>query len=72
MYSDNEIINLGFIPYKIGEPVDGLILQADHSEYRSLTKEDFLGVKAIVDGRRILSAENFVGISFMAIGSPAI
>ena len=71
MYTDEEITALGFTPYKMGTAVDGLILQADHAEYKKLTSSDFPGVKALVDGRRSLSPENFKGVVFRVIGAPA-
>jgi nucleotide sugar dehydrogenase len=71
MYTDEEITALGFAPYKIGTAVDGVILQADHAEYKKLTSADFPGVKALVDGRRSLSSENFEGVAFRVIGAPA-
>ena len=71
MYSDDEIISLGFTPYKIGDAVDGMILQADHAEYKKLSSADFPGVKAVVDGRRALDASKFAGIKVRVIGAPA-
>ena len=71
MYTDEEITSLGFTPYKIGQNVDGVILQADHSEYKKLSSSDFPGVKSLVDGRRSLSSDNFKGIAFRVIGAPA-
>jgi nucleotide sugar dehydrogenase len=71
MYTDAEITALGFAPYKIGGAVDGMILQADHAEYKKLTASDFPGVKAIVDGRRALDAKLFAGINVRVIGAPA-
>ena len=68
MYTDSEIIALGFTPCAIGISTDGLILQADHVEYKSLSKADFPNVKAVVDGRRILSPSNFEGVAFRVIG----
>lgn len=70
MYTNEEILGLGFTPYTIGDSVDGVILQADHSEYMEFSSKDFPGVKALVDGRRILKPENFEGISFRVIGAP--
>jgi len=72
MYTDPEITSLGFTPYKIGGAVDGMILQADHAEYKKLTAADFPGVKAVVDGRRALDAKLFAGINVRVIGAPAI
>ena len=71
MYTDDEIVGLGFTPYTLGSPIDALILQADHKEYKSLTKSEFPGVKAVVDGRRTMDSKNFEGISFRVIGAGA-
>jgi UDP-N-acetyl-D-mannosaminuronate dehydrogenase len=71
MYSDEEIKSLGFTPYKIGDSVDGMILQADHVEYKKLTSADFPGIKAVVDGRRSLDTKAFAGINVRVIGAPA-
>ena len=71
MYTDSEITALGFTPYKIGGAVDGMILQADHAEYKKLSAADFPGVKAVVDGRRALDAKLFAGIAVRVIGAPA-
>ena len=70
MYTDEEIESLGLIPFDFTTQVDGVILQADHEEYRNLTSESFYGLKAVVDGRRILTADNFTQICFRVIGSP--
>ena len=71
MYTDEEIIGLGFVPYSIGQPVDAVILQADHKEYKTLTKSDFPGVQAVVDGRRTMDRNNFEGVTFRVIGAGA-
>jgi nucleotide sugar dehydrogenase len=71
MYTDEEIIKLGFTPYKLGGKVDGVILQADHAEYKKLAAQDFPGVKALVDGRRTLDKSKFSGVAFRVIGAPA-
>ncbi len=71
MYSDEEIVALGFEPYAIGQAVDAVILQADHKEYKVLTKSDFPGVQAVVDGRRTMDANNFAGVTFRVIGAGA-
>ncbi len=71
MYTDAEIVGLGFEPYAIGQSVDAVILQADHKEYKSLTKSDFPGVRAVVDGRRTMDPKNFAGVAFRVIGAGA-
>jgi nucleotide sugar dehydrogenase len=71
MYTDDEIVGLGFVPYTLGGSIDALILQADHKEYKSLTKSDFPGVRAVVDGRRTMDSKNFEGVAFRVIGAGA-
>ena len=69
MYTDDEIAKYGFVPYAIGVSVDGVILQADHAEYKKLTATSFPGVKAVIDGRRTMSPSNFPGVDFRVIGA---
>ena len=71
MYTDEEIARLGFTPYAVGTAVDGIILQADHAEYKKLTSSSFPGVQAVVDGRRTMNANNFPDVDFRVIGAPA-
>jgi len=71
MYTDAEIVGLGFEPYAIGQTVDAVILQADHKEYKSLTKADFPGVQAVIDGRRTMDKANFADVIFRVIGAGA-
>ena len=71
MYTDDEIKSLGFVPYQIGGAVDGMILQADHAEYKKLGAADFPGIKAVVDGRRALDPNKFAAVSVRVIGAPA-
>jgi nucleotide sugar dehydrogenase len=71
MYTDEEIRSLGFEPYRIGSPIEAVVLQADHHEYKTLGKADFPGVKAIVDGRRTMDPKNFANVTFRVIGAGA-
>lgn len=71
MYTVEESSALGFESYAIGEPIDAVILQADHKEYKSLRKGDFPGVSAVVDGRRAFDPRNFAGVKFRVIGAGA-
>ena len=68
MYTDAEISALGFTPYHFGSNVDGVVVQADHAEYRALTATDCPGVKGIVDGRRVLNSAAFPGVPYRVIG----
>ena len=68
MYTDEELAAFGFTPYRLGESVDAVILQADHPEYLDLTPTDLPGTQVIIDGRGVLKRENFAGIAFFRIG----
>ena len=51
LYSDDEITNLGLIPYHLGQPCDAAIIQADHAQYHALQSSDLGGATALLDGR---------------------
>lgn len=55
LYTDDELRAFGLTPHHLGEPVDAVVVQADHVEYRTLTPADLPGVRAVVDGRAIVS-----------------
>ncbi|MDO5628012.1 MAG: nucleotide sugar dehydrogenase [Mobilicoccus sp.] len=68
MYSDDELSTFGWTPYEIGQDVDVVILQADHAEYRDLSKSDLPGVSVVVDGRNVLDPDKFEGVTFRTVG----
>ena len=68
LYSDEELEQLGFTPYHLGEQADAAVVQADHAEYRTLGSADLPGIKAFIDGRRVSSAEQWPGIPYRVIG----
>jgi nucleotide sugar dehydrogenase len=68
MYSAEELAKFGWDSYVLGDPVEVVVVQADHAEYRQLTPEDFPGVRVVVDGRRILDASRFEGVRFLVVG----
>jgi UDP-N-acetyl-D-mannosaminuronic acid dehydrogenase len=53
LYDADELSSLGFAIWD-GGPVDGAIVQADHSGYADLTRDSVPGVRAVVDGRGVL------------------
>ncbi|MAT61709.1 MAG: nucleotide sugar dehydrogenase [Micrococcales bacterium] len=67
MYSADELIGLGFLPYDLSGPIDAAVLQADHVEYRALTAEQ-LPAQTIVDGRRTLRPDGFPQATVISIG----
>lgn len=68
MYSDHELMRLGFSPYHFGEPIDAAILQADHPEYSYLSPTEMPGIKSFMDGRKIIDPEHWQGVNYRAIG----
>lgn len=68
MFTESELTKFGFAPYRIGEPVDVIFIQADHAEYRDLTPSDFPGVQVLLDGRRITSPSQWSTVTRIVIG----
>ncbi|OJX62644.1 MAG: nucleotide sugar dehydrogenase [Micrococcales bacterium 73-13] len=71
LYSDEELLRLGFTPYHLGDPVDAAVVQSDHAEYRALSPSDLPGIKVFVDGRRVSSPEAWDGVAYRLIGRAA-
>jgi UDP-N-acetyl-D-glucosamine dehydrogenase len=46
LYTEHELRAVGFDPYRLGEPVDAALLQADHTVYRDLDPGDLASVAA--------------------------
>lgn len=69
LYSDDELIAVGLVPHHIGEPVDAVVVQADHDEYRVLGTADFPGVRTLIDGRRITDPAHWSGVFRRTIGA---
>lgn len=67
MYKPEELEALKLPAYD-GEPVDAIVVQADHAEYRELAASDFPGVEVIVDGRRVTDPERWTGVRRVVIG----
>ncbi len=68
MYSSEEVELLGLKPFELDDECDGLILQADHVEYRNLTSLNFPGAKYLVDGRNCANQNLRSSIPFSVIG----
>lgn len=54
-------------------PLDAVIVQAFHSEYRDLDWKRFRGLKAVFDGRGALDARQIAGLgaTYLAVGTPS-
>lgn len=68
LYSDTELRGRGWRPYRMGDPADAVIVQADHSQYRQLEPGQFPGVVLLIDGRAVVDTEAWAGIQVIAIG----
>lgn len=66
LFAPEELDSFGLDAWLDNEQVDGLILQADHSEYKNLDPANYGNPKAIVDGRNFLQTNT--EISKWAIG----
>jgi nucleotide sugar dehydrogenase len=51
MYSDEELKNLGFDCYYLGDSCDAVILHTNHTNYKDIVSEDFPGAQIFIDGR---------------------
>ncbi|MFV0407773.1 MAG: nucleotide sugar dehydrogenase [Propioniciclava sp.] len=71
MFTDAELRSYGLEPFHLGEPVDAVIVQADHAAYVDVTPADFPGVQVLMDGRRITNPESWNGVRRFVIGQGA-
>lgn len=69
LFSSAELRDLGLSPWSIGTHVEGIVVQSDHDEYGALAAGDFPGVRAIVDGRRLLDRSRWDGVAFRQVGA---
>jgi nucleotide sugar dehydrogenase len=70
LFTDDELRAKGFTPYRLGQPCDVAVVQADHPDYSSLSAADLPGIKAIYDGRNILDVERWAGTPIVRLGVP--
>jgi nucleotide sugar dehydrogenase len=69
MYAAEELAEYGWAAYSLGEPVDVVVVQADHAEYRHLSADQFPGVQVVVDGRRVLDPARFEAVRYLVVGA---
>lgn len=68
MYSPQEIEAMGLTPGQYSDDVQGVIVQADHAEYRGLTSENIPTCEVLFDGRAVTANENWPGVNRIVIG----
>ncbi|MFA4929890.1 MAG: nucleotide sugar dehydrogenase [Patulibacter sp.] len=73
LYDADELAAHG-LPAWDGTPVDALIVQTDHAEYRSWAPDAVPGVRAVVDGRGVLDVDAWraAGVPVRRIGRDGI
>ncbi|SFR95732.1 nucleotide sugar dehydrogenase [Microbacterium sp. cf046] len=69
LYSDDELVALGFAPYGLGEQVDLAIVQTDHAAYRALEPAQLPGIRLLVDGRNATDAAAWTGTPRLVVGA---
>jgi len=68
LYTDAELEVMGLRPHALGTPVDAVVLQADHAQYRELTTQDVPGARVLLDGRGTTDAALLPGVRRLLIG----
>jgi UDP-N-acetyl-D-mannosaminuronate dehydrogenase len=68
MYSDDEIVAMGFVPFHRGDDARAVVVQADHEEYRRWGSPDAVGAVVVMDGRRIVDASRWPDTDVITIG----
>ena len=53
MFTNGELVELGFVPFTKGDKADAAVLQADHHEYSTWGPDDVRGVRTLLNGRRV-------------------
>jgi UDP-N-acetyl-D-glucosamine dehydrogenase len=71
LFTHEELATFGFSSHQIGDPADVAILQADHSEYRTVGPADFPGIKLFADGRNYTDPAKWKGVPRLVIGAGA-
>ena len=71
LFTDDELVELGFTPYHLGEPCDAAIVQAEHVEYRSLQRRDLGGATMLLDGRGCVDPTSDLRIIQLGVGLSA-
>ncbi|GAA1485852.1 nucleotide sugar dehydrogenase [Brachybacterium fresconis] len=67
-YDDEELAGYGWTPYHVGEDADLVIVQTNHAEYQDLSAADVPGIRLLIDGRNITTAENWKGTPRLVLG----
>jgi nucleotide sugar dehydrogenase len=67
LYTDIELLALGFEPFHFGEACDACIVQNDHIEYRNLQPTDIAGARVLYDARDWVVNDPFISTACRVI-----
>lgn len=56
LYTDDEVRALGLVPHDGPTEVDAVIVQADHAEYATLSRDALYGASVLFDGRSVVDS----------------
>ncbi len=68
LFTDDELATYGFTAYHFGESADAAVIQANHADYRDIGPRDLPGIRTLIDGRRLSSADRWPGVTYRVIG----
>ena len=68
LYTTAEVEEFGFVEYTMGNQIDAVIIQANHSEYKQLTAANLPGARILLDGRRWIELPSTTGLTIVGIG----
>jgi nucleotide sugar dehydrogenase len=68
LYTADELTALGLSPYGLGDTVDAAVVHTDHEDYREWTPANLPGVRTVVDGRRVLTAVDWLDVNLVFLG----
>ena len=71
LYTDEELMQLGFLPYHLGGACDAAIIQADHDQYRELEAAQLPGCRVLFDVRGIVPNTLRNELTLLRLGSGA-
>ncbi|WP_280725755.1 nucleotide sugar dehydrogenase [Kitasatospora sp. MAA4] len=71
LYDAAALAALGLPPYA-GEPVDAVVVQADHAEYGHVGSVDFPGARVLLDGRGVTDPARWRGVRRLVIGGRSV
>ena len=72
LYTADELAKLGFDDYEFGQPVDAVIVQANHPEYAKVGVANLPGVRTVIDGRDVTSDELRRDVPTFVLGAASV